>query len=143
MKMAGKTAGSTRSADVQVTFLHRLVLYVMLLAMVSLVRAAVPVPDIPLPQDAKQCVQPKSIMRREHFNFLYHQRDETMRRGIRTKRYSLVNCVSCHAQKDAKQQYIPINEKGQFCSSCHEYTAVKIDCFECHATVPVSKSAGQ
>jgi len=112
------------------------------LVLSSFVRAAVPVPDIQLPEEAKQCVQPKSIMRRQHFNFILHQRDETMRRGIRTQRYSLANCVSCHVKKDANQQYIPINSKGQFCSSCHEYTAVKIDCFECHATVPARKTAG-
>ncbi len=131
------------SGNVRVIVVHQLILSVMSLAVISLVRAAVPMPHIQLPQGARQCVQPKSIMRHQHFNFILHQRDETMHRGIRTKRYSLANCVSCHVKKNAKQQYIPINEKGQFCNSCHQYTAVTIDCFECHATVPTKQTAGQ
>ncbi len=123
--------------------LHKIILAVIALAVASLVQAAVPLPEIPLPQDAKQCVQPKSVMRRQHFNFILHQRDETMHRGIRTKQYSLANCISCHVKKDDKQRYIPINQQGQFCSSCHEYAAVKIDCFECHATVPESKTVSK
>ena len=27
-------------------------------------------------------------------------------------------------------------EYQQFCASCHEYTAVKVDCFQCHASKP-------
>jgi len=125
----------------RVSIVHRCGLLVAALAMTAMVKAAVPVPDIPLPQDAKQCVQPTSVMRRQHYNFILHQRDETMHRGIRTRRYSLANCIRCHVKKDTSGHYIPINNKGQFCSSCHEYAAVKIDCFECHATVPGTNTA--
>ena len=31
---------------------------------------------------------------------------------------------------------IPINSEGQFCQTCHVETAVNIDCFSCHASVP-------
>ena len=33
-------------------------------------------------------------------------------------------------------EYQRIDAPGQFCSSCHEYAAVKIDCFTCHAAKP-------
>ncbi len=48
----------------------------------------------------------------------------------------LVGCVDCHASQADDGTYIPVNEPGQFCGSCHIYTAVKIDCFSCHAAVP-------
>jgi hypothetical protein len=83
-----------------------------------------------------KCVKPVADMRRNHMNYILHQRDETVHLGIRTERFSLANCVSCHVQQDAAGQFVPINAEGQFCQTCHEYSAVKIDCFECHAAVP-------
>ena len=35
-----------------------------------------------------------------------------------------------------KGEAIPVNAEGQFCQTCHVKTAVNIDCFTCHATVP-------
>jgi hypothetical protein len=29
-----------------------------------------------------------------------------------------------------------VDEKAQFCSACHAFTAVSLNCFDCHATVP-------
>jgi len=84
----------------------------------------------------EQCVEPVDIMRRDHFEFLKHQRDKTVREGIRTPRHSLAGCIDCHADKDAQGRFVPVNGKGQFCQSCHVYAAVKIDCFSCHAARP-------
>ncbi len=96
--------------------------------------------DIPLPAPPKakgdRCVEPTDLMRRNHMEFLLHQRDETVHRGIRTKKHSLVECLTCHTQTDAAGHYIPINAPGQFCQDCHAYSGVKMDCFECHATKP-------
>lgn len=83
-----------------------------------------------------QCVAETDYMRRFHMNELSHQRDETMHEGIRAKRFSLKECVACHATNDAGGTPVPINAPGQFCASCHEYAAVTIDCFQCHATRP-------
>lgn len=83
-----------------------------------------------------KCVEPTKDMRKNHMKYLLHQRDETMHKGIRTKKHSLKECVSCHANKDDKGNYIPVNAKGEFCQSCHSYASVKLDCFECHATKP-------
>ena len=84
----------------------------------------------------EQCVEPTEIMQKEHFGFLYHQRDKTVKDGIRTKQHSLANCVDCHVSYDDSGSSIPINSEGQFCQTCHVQTAVNIDCFTCHATVP-------
>lgn len=89
-----------------------------------------------IPKASGQCVENPAVMRKDHMEFLKHQRDDTLRKGIRGAKHSLKDCVSCHAHpgKDGKVQ--PINAEGQFCQSCHSYAAVSIDCFQCHATTP-------
>ena len=86
--------------------------------------------------DGVQCVEPTEIMRKQHMEILLHQRDLTMRQGIRTKQHSLNQCVECHVQKNNQGDFIPINAPEQFCASCHSFTSVAIDCFDCHATTP-------
>ena len=87
----------------------------------------------------EQCVEPTEVMQKEHFGFLYHQRDKTVIKGIRTKNHSLANCIDCHVSYDDNGTALPINSEGQFCQTCHVQTAVNIDCFTCHATVPRDK----
>ena len=77
----------------------------------------------------EQCVEPTEMMQKDHFGFLYHQRDDTVIDGIRTKQHSLANCVDCHVSYDKSGTAIPINSEGQFCQTCHVQTAVNIDCF--------------
>ena len=96
----------------------------------------VPGPQFELPENAKQCIRPTDFMRRNHMHLLGHKRNATMRQGIRTQDASLRACVECHAKQDDAGKSIPVNAQGQFCSSCHEYAAVKLDCFECHRTTP-------
>ncbi len=84
----------------------------------------------------EQCVEPTNVMRRDHMNFLMHQRDETVHRGIRTKQHSLAECLSCHAREDAQGNYIAVDAEGEFCQVCHAFTAVSMDCFGCHASRP-------
>lgn len=80
-----------------------------------------------------QCVEPVADMRRNHMEYLKHQRDDTMHGGIRGARYSLKACIECHASQQTNSvTAAPTN----FCISCHSYAAVKVDCFECHATQP-------
>ena len=95
-------------------------------------------PKIPAAQ-GEQCVEPIEIMRRDHFDFMKHDRDKTVHEGIRTIKHSLAGCIDCHATKNASGQFVPINAEGEFCQTCHTYAAVKIDCFTCHATVPAVK----
>jgi hypothetical protein len=95
--------------------------------------AAPPRPTIEPARSGTQCVEDTATMRREHMNFLQHQRDETVHGGIRGARHSLKDCVACHASsKTGSVAAAPTD----FCSSCHVYAAVKIDCFECHTGKP-------
>ena len=80
-----------------------------------------------------RCVADAAFMRRNHMELLKHQRDDTMRGGIRIGKYSLKACIACHASQSSQSVTA---EAGNFCQSCHNYAAVKIDCFECHANKP-------
>ena len=102
-------------------------------------------PDIPQAQGrvsaAQGCVEPTEDMRKNHMEYILHQRDETMHEGIRTSRHSLVECINCHVS-DAPDAPRVSSEK-HFCNSCHTYAAVNIDCFQCHADRPVGMSPGE
>jgi len=91
------------------------------------------IPDPATPANAQQCVKPTDVMRRDHMKLLLHQRDETVLDGIRTKKYSLTGCINCHAQADKNGEILRVDDPGYFCTECHTYAAVKIDCFECHS----------
>lgn len=94
--------------------------------------AGVPKPVIERATGAK-CIAAPEVMRREHMHMLTHQRDETVHGGVRGAKASLQGCVECHASKKTGSVAAA---KEDFCVSCHSYAAVKIDCFECHATRP-------
>lgn len=99
--------------------------------------AGTPLPSIHEPEgEGIKCVQPEAEMRRNHMNYILHQRDKTMHEGIRTETYSLAGCIDCHVQPDANGKVPTHHDKDHFCASCHEYASVQIDCFECHADRP-------
>ena len=78
--------------------------------------------------DKTECVEPIGVMRRDHMEFLLHKRDLTMREGVRTKQHSLTECIACHVTPNDKGEYARIGDDKHFCSSCHNYAAVNIDC---------------
>lgn len=86
------------------------------------------------------CVREVSDMRKNHMDYLMHQRDETTRRGVRTKKDSLAACIDCHVSKNEEGNYPHVGDSEHFCSSCHIYTAVSIDCFDCHNDKPTEAS---
>ena len=97
---------------------------------------------VPLPEISKgkgeQCVEDTDFMRRNHMDLLMHQRDDTMLQGIREKKHSLKECVNCHAVPGPDSMALTVASPKHFCRSCHDYAAVKIDCFDCHASRPQS-----
>ena len=86
--------------------------------------------------DETLCVEPVEIMRRRHFDFILDHRDRTVIQGIRTKQYSLIGCIDCHVTPDEQGKYARYSENTHFCASCHQFAAVTIDCFQCHADRP-------
>ena len=98
----------------------------------------VPLPVIKIEQ-GEACVAPVEEMRRNHMAMLLDQRDRTLREGIRSTRFSLKNCVECHASRKTGSV---LGDEG-FCSSCHAYASVKIDCFECHTPMRQKRAAAR
>ncbi len=95
----------------------------------------VPYPTIPRGR-GESCVAETDFMLRNHMDLLSHQRDQTLREGIRGARFSLKGCVDCHAVPGADGTPVGADDPRFFCTACHLYTAVRIDCFECHASRP-------
>lgn len=108
-----------------------------LLLVASLAAAAPALTQVPHPviEPARGgvCVDEPAVMRRDHMKMLRHQRDETLREGVRGAKYSLKACIECHASPSTNSV---VASQTNFCQSCHNYAAVSIDCFECHASKP-------
>ena len=97
-----------------------------------------PKPVIEPARAGTQCIAEPATMRRDHPAMLEHQRDETVRGGIRGAKASLKGCIECHARPATGSV---AKTEANFCVSCHSYTAVRIDCFGCHATRPAATAA--
>ncbi len=92
---------------------------------------------------AEHCVEPTDVMRRNHMEFILHERDETMYEGVRSSKHSFKGCINCHVPaSDASGK--PVNyltadhhlNPEHFCATCHAYVGVTLDCFECHSDNP-------
>ncbi len=84
-----------------------------------------------------QCIDSPEVMRRTHMDMLRHERDRTVRQGIRGEKVSLNGCIECHAGPGAGAAAgSAIGSPQAFCESCHRYAAVTLDCFECHQPRP-------
>ena len=97
-----------------------------------------PVPNMTAESPGK-CIAPEEEMRRNHMEMLKHQRDRTLRSGIRGEAASLNACIECHASKKTGSV---LGSNDNFCQGCHSYVAVKLDCFECHQPKAGFKAAG-
>ncbi len=93
-------------------------------------------PNVVLPKDEKECIEPVEYMRAEHMQLLNDWRDEALRNDNRTyvsssgKKWeiSLQNtCMQCHTSYE------------DFCQKCHVSNSVYPYCWTCH----VIPSGGQ
>lgn len=84
-----------------------------------------------------QCIDTPEVMRRTHMDLLKHQRDRTVRAGVRGEKVHLNGCIECHAGPGAGAAAgSAVGSPQAFCEGCHRYAAVKLDCFECHQAKP-------
>lgn len=97
-----------------------------------------------LPKPARgqgdKCVAETDWMRRNHMTALMHKRDDVVHDGIRTTRFSLKGCIECHAVKGSDGKPLSAASPQHFCRSCHDFAAVRMDCFECHASRPPAQA---
>jgi len=92
--------------------------------------AKAPVPELSAKaKEAKECIEPASLMRTQHMKILDAWRSEAVRENDRLYRSStgktydksLQNtCMSCHSNKN------------QFCDQCHNYVGANPFCWDCH-----------
>ena len=92
-------------------------------------------PKIPVAK-GDRCVEPTEVMRRRHMEFILHQRDLTVHEGVRTEKHRFVNCINCHVQARDDGSYPRHTDSDHFCESCHRFSSVSMDCFQCHADRP-------
>lgn len=119
--------------------LWRVPVLLLLLAGTAIARSdagRTPRPVVERARQGTQCVADPDTMRRTHMDLLAHQRDDTVRGGVRKAKFSLKACVECHAGEGTGSV---AKAETNFCISCHNYAAVKIDCFECHASRPAAR----
>ena len=103
----------------------------------------VPIPLVPVGK-GEACVRETEFMRPDHMTLLLHQRDQTVYRGIRPKKISFNECLTCHAVFGRDTKPVTYKDPKHFCRTCHDYAAVSIDCFSCHNSAPsVSEAAGK
>jgi hypothetical protein len=98
----------------------------------------VPKPDIEIANPG-QCIAPAEEMRRNHMDMLKHQRNRTLRLGERGAKVSLNGCIECHASKTNGSV---LGSRQNFCETCHDYAAVKLDCWDCHQPKANYKATG-
>ena len=96
--------------------------------------ARTPQPDI-LVEKEGHCIAPVDEIRRNHPDMLRHQRDLTVHAGVRGTRVSLNACIDCHANRSNGSV---LGTEKNFCQGCHEFVAVRLDCFECHQATPAA-----
>jgi hypothetical protein len=90
----------------------------------------------PVKGNGDHCVADTAFLRRNHMLMMFDHRKEAVHEGVRTPQYSLAGCISCHAVKGEDGQPVSYASPKHFCRSCHDYEAVRVDCFECHASRP-------
>ncbi len=92
------------------------------------------------PQISKAVGEPhpegNEFWRINHMDLLRHDRDQTMKLGNRDVQASLKECVACHAVNDEAGEPVSFEDPKHTCRTCHDFAAVKIDCFSCHQSTP-------
>lgn len=77
-----------------------------------------------------------AYMRRWHMTMMRHDRDETVYEGKRDVNASLGECFDCHTVKDETGTPVTYADERHYCRVCHDFTAVRVDCFDCHRSTP-------
>lgn len=88
-------------------------------------------PDLVLPENATQCVEPTEFMKSSHMQLLMNWRDDYVRKDIREykasdgKIYDIGLTGTCLSQCHT--------DKAEFCDRCHNYAGVENPyCMDCH-----------
>lgn len=111
----------------------------LIVSMVQSDDSTVAVPTVPKAEGGS-CVAPPEDMRKNHMQYLKHDRDLSVQDGVKKIDASLKDCVACHVVKDDAGEPVSVESPKHFCRSCHDYAAVNVDCFSCHNSKPDEKA---
>jgi hypothetical protein len=93
-----------------------------------------------LPASENKCVESAQYMREYHMHLLQQWRNSSVRDGQKsylaadntTYDINLTGtCLKCHSSK------------ADFCDSCHNYSGVAPNCWECHNVPPAAGGTGK
>jgi cytochrome c len=96
-------------------------------------------PELQLPEQEEECIEPTEWIRANHMELLDDWRDKVVRdgyalyvtaQGQEVEMSLQKTCMSCHTNK------------GEFCDKCHDTAAVSPYCWDCHVA-PEEVSNGQ
>jgi hypothetical protein len=105
-------------------------LLLMAVATFAAAQGRTPLPAVQKAAAGTQCVAPPAEMRRNHMELLRHQRDDTVRGGVRGAKPQPAGLHRLpRGCADARVNQAPVTSA----SAATSYAAVKIDCFECHS----------
>ncbi|GAB6049286.1 hypothetical protein JCM16106_01300 [Hydrogenophilus islandicus] len=86
-------------------------------------------PKVTVYPERGSCIDDPQKMRRDHHAMLHQQKNRTVMLGERDAKVNFQQCIACHASAETRSVAAGPND---FCVACHQYAAVKIDCFTCH-----------
>lgn len=110
------------------------ILMISALAAVAQERSSL-LPEIPKASGAPH-PEGNEFWRMKHMDLMLHDRDLTVRDGNRQIAASLKQCFDCHTTTDTGGNVVTYKSEKHFCRVCHDYVAVKVDCFMCHRSTP-------
>ncbi|MDU8926200.1 hypothetical protein RXV86_02275 [Alisedimentitalea sp. MJ-SS2] len=108
---------------------------VFVLSLAGTAQAGSLLPEIPK-ATGEAHAEGNEFWRKNHMDMMQHDRDLTLRMGERDIEASLKECFECHAVKDDHGTPVTYSNDKHFCRVCHDYAAVKVDCFMCHRSTP-------
>lgn len=86
-------------------------------------------PDLLLPENATECIEPTEWMRANHMELLDVWRDKVVRDGLSTYVSSTGEKMEISLQKTCMDCH---TDMTRFCDECHNKAAVSPYCWDCH-----------
>lgn len=99
-------------------------------------------PDVPK-ATGEPHAEGNEYWRKNHMSLMQHDRDLTVQDGQRDIGASLKECFDCHTTTNSAGTVLSYADEGHFCRACHDFAAVKVDCFMCHRSTPDGVEEGK
>lgn len=81
------------------------------------------------------------IMKKNHPALLREGMENGTRATTRKEDATIERCVTCHIVRNEQGNPLGAADPRHFCRSCHSTQRVSINCFTCHASLPMTDPA--